>query len=231
MGTTNLLPSLAELADFASYRFQVSADTSAFKAAQSFKRGCDVLLAVFGLVMLFPLFVVLALVIYITSPGPVFYKSRRVGKGREVFHMYKFRTMHENADRLWKRLKDKNGRGNGELFKLKDDPRVTPIGAFLRATSLDELPQLLNVIRGEMSLVGPRPLVPEESDLFEKPYSLRFEVIPGMTGAWQVGGRADLSFKRMCELELDYVLHWSLLRDFLILLKTVPAVVLKQGAY
>lgn len=193
------------------------------------KRVLDVVLATAGLIALSPLLLVIALMIKLTSPGPVIYKSLRIGKNYQPFHMYKFRTMHVNADSMRDELR-KQAKLEGNLFKLANDPRIIPVGKVLRATSLDELPQLVNVILGQMSLVGPRPLPPDESYLFQAPYTLRYHVTPGITGIWQVSGRSKLDFKQFCKLELTYVLHWNLWEDIRILLKTVPAVLSKSGA-
>jgi lipopolysaccharide/colanic/teichoic acid biosynthesis glycosyltransferase len=144
--------------------------------------------------------------------------------------MYKFRTMSVDADARRDELR-KQANLEGNLFKLENDPRVTPIGKILRALSLDELPQLFNVVLGDMSLVGPRPLPADESQLFEDPYTLRFQVYPGITGTWQVSGRSKLSFAQLCQLEMGYVLDWSLATDLGILLQTLPAVLASRGAY
>lgn len=144
--------------------------------------------------------------------------------------MLKFRTMVDEADAI-RGLLRKEANQENELFKLEEDPRVTEIGAMLRRTSLDELPQLLNVLWGDMSLVGPRPFEPDDACLFEYPYRERFFAFPGMTGIWQISGRSDLTFKDMCRLEAEYLGNWSLWQDFVILLKTVPVVLTKKGAY
>lgn len=201
-----------------------------FKLQQSIKRGVDILLASSGLFMLLPAFLGIGALVKLTSPGPIFYKSLRVGKGYEPFYMYKFRTMQVHADRFRDVLREKANL-QGHLFKLQDDPRVTSFGKILRSLSLDELPQLINVLRGEMSLVGPRPLPPDESAYFKEPYTVRFQVLPGITGAWQVNGRSALSFQQLSELEMSYVLKWSLYKDFQLLFKTLPAVLKSKGAY
>ncbi len=197
---------------------------------QGAKRLMDFLLAVMLIQALLPVFLIISLLIKMTSPGPVIYKSLRIGKHNEPFHMYKFRTMHVDADAQRDALRQQaNLQGN--LFKIKNDPRVTRFGAFLRACSLDELPQLINVIQGNMSLVGPRPLPPDESILFESPYNMRFLVKPGITGLWQIKGRSNLGFQDLCQLELNYLLGWSILMDMWILLQTFPAVLKTRGAY
>jgi lipopolysaccharide/colanic/teichoic acid biosynthesis glycosyltransferase len=195
-----------------------------------FKRSFDIVAASLGLLVISPLLLLIALIVRFDSPGPIFYKSERVGRNGRNFPMYKFRTMSTNADALREQLRQQANLENG-LFKMKDDPRVTKFGKLLRALSLDELPQLINVVLGDMSLVGPRPLPPDESRLFQEPYTLRFRVYPGITGAWQVSGRSNLAFGTLCQLELDYILQWSLMSDIRILLKTLPAVLASRGAY
>lgn len=194
------------------------------------KRVLDIILALFALIVCSPLLILVALSIRLTSKGPIIYKSKRIGKNNKPFYMYKFRTMIPNAEQLRDALCQQENL-NTQLFKIKKDHRITPIGQFLRKYSLDELPQFLNVIRGEMSLVGPRPYIPQESALFKAPFTARFSVMPGITGPWQVGGRSDLTFQQLCVLELDYIRNWNLRTDALILLKTIPSVLLKKGAY
>lgn len=194
------------------------------------KRVMDILLASIALLVLSPVLLGIILLLKITSSGPVFYKSLRIGKGYKPFQMLKFRTMAVNADSLRDQLREQANL-QGQLFKLKDDPRVTPVGKFLRAFSLDELPQLINVLKGEMSIVGPRPLPPDESELFDLPYTIRFNVNPGITGAWQVGGRSNSDFDRLCHLEYSYIKDWNLMKDIEIIFATIPAVLTKSGAY
>lgn len=193
------------------------------------KRLMDFFLALFGVLLISPVLLGLAIAIKVSSEGPVFYPSKRIGKGYKPFYMWKFRTMQPNADSLRDQLREQANL-QGELFKIENDPRITPIGHFLRRYSLDELPQLFNVIKGEMSLVGPRPLPEDESLLFEEPFTRRFAVKPGITGLWQVSGRSNLSFKKLCELEFSYVSNWTLLKDIEILFKTIPVVLLSRGA-
>lgn len=201
-----------------------------YQIQQFLKRAFDVLAASLGLMAISPLLLLIAALVKFTSPGPILYKSQRIGKNFQPFGMYKFRTMCVDADAQREALRQQTEQTNG-LFKLANDPRVTEVGKVLRALSLDELPQLLNVLRGEMSLVGPRPLPQDESELFQEPYTLRFQVFPGMTGAWQVGGRSNLSFEQLCQLEMKYVLEWNIFSDVTILLKTLPAVLASRGAY
>jgi len=194
------------------------------------KRTLDITLAGVGLILLLPVFAVIGVLIKLTSPGPVLYQSLRIGQHYKPFYMFKFRTMfcETDAKRDWLR---QQSRLQNNLFKLKMDPRVTPLGKLLRVVSLDELPQLVNVLKGDMSLVGPRPLPPDESRMFKAPYTLRYQVLPGITGAWQVNGRSTLDFKTMCRLEFSYVNGWTLWQDMKILLQTIPAVISTEGAY
>ncbi|MEB3288243.1 MAG: sugar transferase [Vampirovibrionales bacterium] len=201
-----------------------------FRMGQFLKRGFDFVLASLGLLIISPLLVLLALIVRLTSQGPVIYQSLRIGQDQQPFYMYKFRTMYVGAEQQRAALKKQTGQ-EGKLFKIVNDPRITPIGAFLRKYSLDELPQLLNVVKGDMSLVGPRPLVMDESQHFKDPYTIRFKVAPGVTGLWQVSGRSNLTFEQLCDLELHYTVNWTLWQDFKILLKTIPAVLFRKGAY
>jgi lipopolysaccharide/colanic/teichoic acid biosynthesis glycosyltransferase len=173
---------------------------------------------------------VVALAIKLTSPGPVFYAARRVGLGQRRFRCYKFRTMQADAQALQAELEALN-EADGAVFKIKDDPRVTPLGRWLRALSIDELPQLINVLRGEMSLVGPRPLPLRDNELLAAWHKQRHVVLPGMTGLWQVRGRSDTSFDEMIDLDLLYIDSWSLWLDFSIMLRTAGAVFGSHGAY
>ena len=194
------------------------------------KRFLDVLAVIVSLPVVLPLGLCLAAVVKLTSHGPVFFGQERYGYGKRRFRMYKFRTMVPDAEQQHSRLEVLN-EVTGPVFKIKDDPRVTPVGRFLRHTSLDELPQLLNVLMGDMSLVGPRPLAVRDVGLFSEPRLMRrFSVKPGLTCIWQVSGRSNLEFKRWVELDLRYIDEWSLWLDFRILLKTIPAVLNGTGA-
>ncbi len=194
------------------------------------KRGMDLVLAGAGIVLLSPLLAVLAIAIKLDSPGPVVFKQPRLGRDSEPFVCWKFRSMVVNAEARLAELQAQN-EATGPLFKMKNDPRRTRVGQFLRRTSLDELPQLWNVLRGEMSLVGPRPPIPSEVAIYEPWHMRRLEVRPGLTGLWQVSGRSDLTFDEMVLLDVYYVENWSPLLDVRILLKTLPSVVLGSGAY
>jgi exopolysaccharide biosynthesis polyprenyl glycosylphosphotransferase len=192
------------------------------------KRAIDTIGATLALVVLAPVFVILALAIRIDSPGPAIYRSWRIGRKGRKFLCYKFRTMILNAEALKKDLQHLNER-KGPLFKISDDPRITRLGYLLRKYSLDELPQLWNVLTGEMSLVGPRPPVPEECAEYRPEYLRRLDVKPGITGLWQVYGRQDPYFERALGLDLKYIEKWSLWLDVSILLKTIPVVLKGSG--
>lgn len=194
------------------------------------KRVFDICLASVGLAFSLPVWLVIAAAIKLTSRGPVFFRQERVGRGGKTFTLLKFRTMVAHAEALLPELRAVN-EADGPLFKLRRDPRVTRVGRKLRAWSLDELPQLINVLRGEMSLVGPRPPLPEEVRQYERRHFGRLEVPPGITGLWQVRGRSDASFEEYVRLDIFYVENWSLAYDMYILLKTVRAVFSREGAY
>jgi exopolysaccharide biosynthesis polyprenyl glycosylphosphotransferase len=194
------------------------------------KRGFDLVVSVLLLVIGLPVWIAIAVAIKLSSPGPVFYRDRRIGLNEREFEMIKFRTMRTGADELQAQLEAENEAG-GALFKLRDDPRVTRVGAFLRRFSLDEVPQVLNVLRGEMSLVGPRPLPLRDYRLLEDWHRKRYLVLPGLTGLWQIAGRSDLSFDDLVRLDFYYLENWSIWLDISILLKTIPAVVAARGAY
>jgi exopolysaccharide biosynthesis polyprenyl glycosylphosphotransferase len=194
------------------------------------KRIIDVVGAATGLVVLAPLLAVVAVAVKVTSPGPVFYIQARHGLRRRCFRMLKFRTMVVEADALQASLEAHN-EARGPVFKIANDPRVTPIGRFLRRSSLDELPQLVNVLKGDMSLVGPRPLPQRDVAHFDESWLLRrFSVPPGLTGLWQISGRSALGFDDWMALDLRYIDGWSLALDVKILLKTIPAVITGRGA-
>jgi exopolysaccharide biosynthesis polyprenyl glycosylphosphotransferase len=196
------------------------------------KRCVDVAASAIAMALLTPVYVVIALAVKLTSPGPVIFRQERVGAGGRRFQIYKFRTMVQDAEEMRDGIAERSIYGDGRLFKVKDDPRVTRVGRFLRRTSLDELPQLWNVMRGDMSLVGPRPPVPEEVALYEEHHYARFHMKPGITGPWQVGGRNNLtSFEEIVRLEADYMRYWSIGKDIEILLRTLPAVLGQRGAH
>jgi exopolysaccharide biosynthesis polyprenyl glycosylphosphotransferase len=194
------------------------------------KRAFDYTVSVLLNLVCAPLLALLALIVKLSSRGPVLFVSRRIGLEEQEFRMFKFRTMYLDAARQQDELESEN-EADGALFKLRQDPRVTPVGAFLRRFSLDELPQLINVLRGEMSLVGPRPLPMRDYKRLEPWHRKRYLVLPGMTGLWQVSGRSDLTFDRLVRLDFHYLETWSIWLDISILLRTIPAVVARRGAY
>jgi exopolysaccharide biosynthesis polyprenyl glycosylphosphotransferase len=194
------------------------------------KRTFDLVVSVLVVVIGLPLWIAIAVAIKAGSGGPVFFRDRRVGLNEREFGMIKFRTMYADAPEHQQRLEAAN-EAEGALFKLRDDPRVTPFGRLLRRFSIDEVPQVLNVLRGEMSLVGPRPLPLRDYSLLEPWHRKRYLVLPGMTGLWQIAGRSDLSFDDLVRLDFYYLENWSIWLDISILLRTVPAVLAARGAY
>ncbi|PZO52667.1 MAG: glucosyltransferase [Phormidesmis priestleyi] len=196
------------------------------------KRWLDVCLAAIALLIFLPLFLLIAIAIKLTSPGPAFFCQERTGLHGKVFQVWKFRTMVVNAPHLQAGLEQKNENIDGVMFKVTSDPRVTSVGKFLRCTSLDELPQLFNVLLGQMSLVGPRPLPLRDTALFEPWHHVRHQVLPGITGLWQISGRSTIkSFDDAVRLDLHYIDNWSLNLDLEILLETIKIVCLGKGAY
>jgi exopolysaccharide biosynthesis polyprenyl glycosylphosphotransferase len=195
------------------------------------KRLMDIVISAAILIATLPILAFIALAIKLDSPGPVLFKQRRCGIGGRPFYMYKFRTMVADADRMKKELQHLNESGDPRLFKIKRDPRITRVGRWLRRTSLDELPQLFNVLKGEMSLVGPRPFFPEDLASYEPHHFERLSVLPGITGLWQVSGRSDIvDFEEVVRLDTAYIRDWSISRDLWILVRTLPAA-LGRGAY
>ena len=183
------------------------------------KRVMDIILSFIGLVLLSPILLLVSLFIKIDSKGPIFFKQKRIGINGTEFEMFKFRSMVVNAEELKAKLEEKNEM-SGPMFKIADDPRITKVGRFIRKTSIDELPQLWNVIKGDMSLVGPRPSLPNEVAQFEPWMRKRFEVKPGLTCFWQVGGRNNIDFEDWMKLDIKYVKERSLLLDAKLIFKT-----------
>jgi exopolysaccharide biosynthesis polyprenyl glycosylphosphotransferase len=201
-----------------------------YMATQAIKRLLDIGGALFGILLLAPLFLLVAIAIKATSNGPIFFSQERYGHRRRLFRMYKFRSMVENASALMAQLEDQN-EAVGPIFKIRRDPRVTPLGRILRTSSIDELPQLFNVLIGDMSLVGPRPMTVRDVSLFsEATLMRRFSVKPGITGLWQVSGRSDATFDQWIKFDFSYIDDWSLGLDFRILARTVSAVLKRSGA-
>ena len=196
------------------------------------KRTCDFCFAILFLFLAAPIYLIIALLIKLDSDGPIFYKQTRFGLKGNPFEVWKFRTMVKNAEQLQQALEAKNETNDGILFKIKQDPRLTRVGKFLRRYSLDELPQIFNILAGEMSFVGPRPLPKRDVEKFSEHHFVRHEVLPGITGLWQISGRSDiLNFDDVVLLDIRYIEQWSLLLDIKILLKTIQVVLQKTGAY
>ncbi len=196
------------------------------------KRGMDLLCSGLGLLLISPLLIFIALAIKLDSPGPVFFAQERVGRGGRTFRMLKFRTMRVGADSEKALLAHLNTSGDARLFKIPNDPRVTRVGTVLRKWSLDELPQLINVLRGEMSLVGPRPFFEKDLATYHEHHFGRLGALPGITGLWQVSGRSSITdFEEVVRLDCEYIHRWSIWLDLEILLKTLPAVLRRTGAY
>jgi exopolysaccharide biosynthesis polyprenyl glycosylphosphotransferase len=194
------------------------------------KRVVDFAMALALLILVSPLLLLLSVLIKLTSKGPVLYRQTRCGLGGRKFTLYKFRSMNSGAELMREELGALNEL-DGPVFKIKNDPRCTSVGRFMRRLSLDELPQLFNILRGDMSFVGPRPPLPEEVEKYERWQRRRLRMQPGLTCLWAIEGRSRLNFKRWMELDLEYIDHWSPLLDWKILLKTIPAVVLGRGAF
>ena len=195
--------------------------------ALAIKTLLDRSLAVIGLLLTLPLWFIVAIAIMLDSPGPIFFNRARVGKDGRVFVMYKFRTMYRDAEQQLKALQNRN-LGGGFLIRIPDDPRVTRVGRMLRKTSLDELPQLINVLKGEMSLIGPRPQYPEEVKHYSALQRRRLEVRPGMTGLWQVSARDSADIDEWVRFDLQYIDNWSLWLDVQILFRTFTAVIVRK---
>ncbi len=188
------------------------------------KRTLDITASALGILGLSPLLLLVALAIHLESKGPVLYMQKRVGLKGKLFKMYKFRSMHPNADDLLEQLLDQNQTNKG-MFKLFNDPRVTKVGRFIRKYSIDELPQLLNVLKGDMSLVGPRPPIDRELKHYERWHYLRFNTLPGLTGIWQVSGRSRIQeFDTVVSMDFRYIREWNIMLDLKLLLKTIPVV-------
>ena len=195
-----------------------------------FKRLFDILISFMLLILLFPLFMILAIAIKLGSNGPLVFCQKRVGKNGKEFTLYKFRSMRHGAEESKSRLRYLD-ETVGPIFKIKEDPRITKVGRFIRKYSIDELPQLFNVLKGQMSLVGPRPPLPEEVREYTHHQRRRLSVVPGLTCLWQISGRSELSFYEWIELDIYYIEHRSFLLDLKIIIRTIPVVVTGKGAY
>ncbi|HSA06062.1 MAG TPA: sugar transferase [Candidatus Gastranaerophilales bacterium] len=214
-----------------SIEFYFKKNVSEEKPVQWFiKRAIDIVGTILGLILISPVLLLIILAIKLESQGPVLFKQKRMGKHGKEFEIYKFRSMYKNAeDRLGELIK--YNQTNDFMFKMFDDPRVTKVGKFIRKYSLDELPQLINVLKGEMSLVGFRPPIPREVEKYKDWHYLRFNGTPGLTGPWQVNGRSTIkNFDKVVELEINYNKDWNLLKDIEIILKTFPVVLFGRDA-
>ncbi|ANF82875.1 hypothetical protein A3K93_12210 [Acinetobacter sp. NCu2D-2] len=197
------------------------------------KRAFDIIFALFFLIILSPFILILALLIK-KDGGPAFYGHERIGQNGIRFKCLKFRSMAVNSQELLQQILNNNPEARQEwetTFKLKNDPRITTIGHFIRKTSLDEIPQLINILKGEMSTVGPRPVTEKELPMYNEDVKYYLMTKPGMTGLWQVSGRSDVDYNTRVKMDTDYVLHWSFIKDIIIILKTVKVVLKKDGAY
>ena len=194
------------------------------------KKSMDLILSFIGLILLIPVFLILAILVKLDSKGPVFYAHTRKGKNRSDIKIYKFRTMYSNSDEIFESFSDEQKEEYYKNFKLDNDPRVTKVGDFLRRTSLDEIPQLINVLKGDLSLVGPRPIVEKEICKYGQCADKLFSVIPGITGYWQSHGRSDTSYYERVKMDMYYIDNKSILLDIKIMFKTVISVIKKEGA-
>ncbi len=201
------------------------------KLYETSKRALDITLAATGLLVLSPLLIGVAVAIFMHDRGPIFFAQTRVGKGGQPFKFWKFRSMSVNAEALKAALAQQNQHGDGRTFKMKKDPRITPVGRFIRRFSIDELPQIYNILIGEMSIVGPRPPVPQEVAQYTARDMRRLAVVPGLTCIWQVSGRSELDFEKQVELDITYIKERSFLVDMSLIARTVPAVISGRGAY
>ena len=205
--------------------------SAAVRSAFLIKRLLDVFLSLVGLVMLMPVFLLVAIFIKVESPGPIFFKQERVGRWGRKFSIYKFRSMYLNAEEMRSSLSLENEMVGGLIFKMRNDPRITKVGRFIRRSSVDELPQLINVLKGEMSLVGPRPALQSEVDLYSLSDRRRLMMIPGITCFWQINGRSEIPFDEQVKLDLAYMESKSFWEDIKILSKTIPVVISGRGAF
>ncbi len=201
------------------------------RMSKAFKRFMDIILSLMAFIMALPIFIITAILIKLTSPGPLIFSQIRVGKYGRHFKFYKFRSMYIDAEQRKAELLKKNESADGVIFKMKHDPRITPIGRFIRKFSIDELPQLFNVLLGDMSLVGPRPPLPSEVKNYTLEERKRLNITPGITCLWQVSGRSELPFQQQMALDKEYIASRSAWNDFLILLKTIPAILTGKGAW
>ncbi len=205
-------------------------EKSKVKAYDFVKRGLDILISFVGIIVCLPIFIIIAIAIKLDSEGPIFFKHKRIGKHGKNIEIYKFRTMIKNAEEAMKYFTPEQKKEFEENFKLENDPRVTRVGKILRKTSLDELPQIINILKGEMSIIGPRPIVKNELEKYGNKKEEFLSVAPGLTGYWAANGRSDVSYEERMALELYYVEHRSLFLDLKIFFKTIGSVLTGRGA-
>lgn len=194
------------------------------------KRIADIIGGIIGLILLSPVFLILAICIKIDSKGPVIFAHKRIGKKGKEFNMYKFRSMYENAEEMIENFNEEQKREWQENFKLENDPRITKVGKFLRKTSLDELPQIVNIIKGDLSIIGPRPVIGEELEKYGKNKEKFLSITPGLTGYWQANGRSNTTYEERMQMELYYIDNQSLRLDIKVFFKTIVSVIKKEGA-
>ncbi|MDU5107877.1 sugar transferase [Clostridium sp.] len=211
-------------------KFEISYEVNGKIAYRLIKRLFDIVLSIVAIVLLSPVFIIVALVIRLESKGKIIFAHERIGKNIEKFKIYKFRTMYENSQEIFNNFTEEQKREYYINFKLDNDPRITRVGSFLRKTSLDELPQLINIIKGEMSIVGPRPIVEKEILKYGEDIETVFSVLPGLTGYWQANGRSDTTYEERVQMDMYYVKNRSLLMDIKIIFKTFVSVIKKEGA-
>jgi lipopolysaccharide/colanic/teichoic acid biosynthesis glycosyltransferase len=195
------------------------------------KRLLDIVVSLAAFIAILPVFIITTIAIWIENPGPILYAQTRVGRNGKHFRFFKFRSMIVNADKMKEQLSSMNESSGGVIFKIKKDPRITKVGRIIRKLSIDELPQLFNVLKGDMSLVGPRPPLPQEVAEYTLEERKRLHVIPGITCLWQVSGRSDIPFDEQVKLDMQYIQSSSILNDIVLLFRTVPAVLTGKGAY
>lgn len=197
---------------------------------RALKRITDIILSIIALILLSPVFLIIAVIIRIDSKGPIFFKHKRVGKNGKPIYIYKFRTMYDHAEDMIKNFNEEQMREFKESYKLQNDPRITKIGEALRKTSLDELPQILNILKGELSIIGPRPVIDEELEKYGDNKEKFLSITPGLTGYWQASGRSSTTYEERMEMELYYIDNYSLTLDIAIFFKTIISVLKKEGA-
>lgn len=226
----NSLPKTMDEQQLEVERIDECVEKSKVKAYDFIKRGIDIVIGLIGLIVCIPIFIIISILIKLDSKGPIFFKHKRIGKHGKKLEIYKFRTMVENAEEAMKNFTEEQKKEFAENFKLENDPRVTRVGKILRKTSLDELPQIINILKGEMSIIGPRPIVKDELEKYGNNQNKFLSIAPGLTGYWAANGRSDVSYEERMALELYYVENRSLTLDLKIFFKTIGSVLQRRGA-